>query len=131
MTSLVDALPLIEADANSALNISGEIAQSFPNPNTKDKAYIDDFEGTRNYTDLSSRRGIWTKSSAPFGEGGSKLPLTNRSDMWWYNPFDPIRITEIWPDKEVQAQDDRQDVLFLQYFPDSTAVYPESSFWVR
>jgi len=127
MTSLVDALPLIEADATSALNFSGEIAQSFPNPNTKDKAYIDDFEGTRNYTDLSSRRGIWTTSSAPYGEGGSKLPLTDRSDIWWYNPFDPIRITEIWPDKEVQAQDDRQDVLFLQYFPDSTAVFPESS----
>ena len=129
MTSLVDALPLIEADANSALNISGEIAQSFPNPNTRDKAFIDDFEGTRNYTDMSNRRGIWTRCSPPLRADGTKFPLENRADLWWYNPFDPIRITEIWPEREVQAQDDRHDVLFLQFFPDSTEVYPESS-WV-
>ncbi|UCC78725.1 MAG: cell surface protein SprA [Candidatus Zixiibacteriota bacterium] len=127
MTSLVDALPLIEADANSALNISGEVAQSFPNPNTKDKAYIDDFEGTRNYTDMSNRRGMWTSCSPPLYEDGSKLPQTYRGDLWWYNPYDPVRITEIWPEREVQAQDDRHDVLFLHYFPDSTAIYPESS----
>ena len=127
MTSLVDALPFIEADANSALNFSGEIAQSFPNPNTRDRAYIDDFEGTRNYTDMSNRRGIWTRCSPPLSEDGTKLPLTDRADSWWYNPFDPVRITEIWPEREVQAQDDRQDVLFIHYFPDSAAVSPESS----
>jgi cell surface protein SprA len=127
MTSIVDILPLVEADANSSLNISGEVAQSFPNPNTKNRAYIDDFEGTRNYTDMSNRRGIWTTCSPPIGGDGDRLPLTGRSDLWWYNPFDPIRITEIWPEREVQAQDDRQDVFFIQYFPDSTAVNPESS----
>ncbi len=127
MTSLVDVLPLIEADAKSSLNLSGEVAQSFPNPNTKDRAYIDDFEGTRNYTDLSNRRGIWTACSPPLDENGDPLPLENKTSLWWYNPFDPIRLTSIWPNRQVQTQDDRHDVLFLTFFPDTASAAPESS----
>jgi cell surface protein SprA len=41
----VDALPLIETDSKSMIEISGEVAQSFPNPNLRNDAYIDDFEG--------------------------------------------------------------------------------------
>jgi len=123
MTDMIDLLPLIEADAASALNFSGEVAQSFPNPNTKNQAYIDDFEGTRTYTDLSTRRGVWTQCSPPVD---TLYGTNSKADsLWWYNPFDPIRLTEIWPEREVRTQDDRTDVLFLNYFPGNDQSDPE------
>lgn len=127
MTTIVDALPFVEADAFSSLDISGEVAQSIPNPNTKDQAFIDDFEGTRNYMDLSSRRGIWTACSPPLDDLREKLELNYRTDLWWYNPYEPVRLEEIWPERDVRDQDDRHDVLNLQFFPDSTSEYPDSS----
>jgi cell surface protein SprA len=127
MTTMVDVLPFVEADAQSSLDISGEVAQSIPNPNTKNQAFIDDFEGTRTYTDLNNRRGVWTACSPPLNVLDEKLDLDYKTDLWWYNPFDPVRIREIWPERDVRAQDDRHDVLNLQFFPDSTADYPDSS----
>ena len=129
MTSLVDALPFVEADAQSGIDISGEIAQSFPNPNLKDVAYIDDFEGIKNYTDLSTRRSIWTRASPPLDSNRVKLPVGQRGELWWYNPFQPLRITDIWPGREegIKPQDDRIDVMVLNYFPDTSLAEPESS----
>jgi len=129
MTNLVDAMPMVEADAPSGLDISGEIAQSFPNPNVKNEAFIDDFEGTKNYTDLSTRRGIWTASSPPLDSSGLKLPLARRGRLWWYNPVQALTITSIWPARQegVKRQDDRIDVLILNYFPDMSLTTPDSS----
>lgn len=128
MTSMVDALPLIEADAPSTLDISGEVAQSFPNPNVKNQAFIDDFEGTRTYFDLSTRRGIWTACSPPVDADTVKFDRNLKASLWWYNPLQPIRIRQIWPERQdVRDQDDRQDVLFLEFFPDSLVSAPEST----
>jgi cell surface protein SprA len=129
MTDLVDALPLIEADAQSSLNISGEVAQSFPNPNVKGEAFIDDFEGVKNYTDLSTRRSIWTISSAPLDSMGTTLPLTSRGRMWWYNPNTPLAITQIWPNRRenVKQQEDRIDILVMNMEPDTSLPQPEAS----
>lgn len=127
MTSLVDALPLVETDAPSTIDISGEIAQSFPNPNTKNQAFIDDFEGSRNYTDLSSRRATWTKSSPPLDSALAPMPLARRSAIWWYNPWNTLTIRDIWPDREVKNTENRQDVLFLHFHPDTISTSPESS----
>ncbi|HBZ00894.1 MAG TPA: cell surface protein SprA [candidate division Zixibacteria bacterium] len=127
MTNLVDALPFVETDAPSSFQLSGEVAQSFPNPNTKNQAFIDDFEGARSYTDLSTRRGIWTVSSPPLDLADTKLDIYKRSALWWYNPITTMRLTDIWPDRDVKHEDDRIDVLFLNYFPDTTSAAPESS----
>ncbi len=124
ITSMVDALPLVETDAVSRIEISGEVAQSFPNPNLRNRAYIDDFEGTREYTDLVTRRGIWTQASVPSGWG-----LNNRRTCWWYNPYDSYTIKDIWPEKDVQQHENRQDVLVLEYWPDTTSGGPDTEGW--
>ncbi|MCP4580021.1 MAG: cell surface protein SprA [candidate division Zixibacteria bacterium] len=123
VTSAVDALPFIETDAPSVIEFSGEIAQSFPNPNLRNKAYIDDFEGTKEYTDMVMRRGIWTKSSPP----ANRLE-ENRRKVRWYNPYDSYTIRDIWPDKDVQQHQNRQDVLILEFPVDSTSG-PDTSAW--
>ena len=115
LTDVVDALPLVESDALSTVEISGEVAQSFPNPNLHKNAYIDDFEGTRQYTDLFTRRGIWTIASPPDGSPGDSA----RGDLIWYNPYYPYAITDIWPNKResIREQDNKTDVLILEYSP--------------
>jgi len=62
MSAMVNAIPMVETDQKSTLNISAEVAQSLPNPNTLGKAYIDDFEGSKEALNLSVMRTTWTKS---------------------------------------------------------------------
>ena len=123
ITSAVDALPLIETDAPSSIEFNGEVAQSFPNPNIKNDAYIDDFEGTKEYTDLVMRRGVWTMASPPVGKD-----LADRRTFRWYNPFEPVTLRSIWPEKSVESKDDRQDVMILEYNPDTTGG-PDTQGW--
>ncbi|MEE9553190.1 MAG: cell surface protein SprA, partial [candidate division Zixibacteria bacterium] len=127
MTTMIDILPLIETDAKSSLDISGEVAQSLPNPNTKNQAFIDDFEGTRNFTDLTSRRGIWTACSPPILFGTTKAELYNKADLWWYNPYDAVKLTDIWEERDVKPQDNRIDVLDIRFFPNMEVANPEST----
>jgi len=113
ITRMINALPLVKTDALSSLKFTGRIAQSIPNPNTKNEAFIDDFEGSLEYTDLSIRRGPWTLSSPSEGKEHHA-----RCKMWWYNPYDRVPIKEIWPNKEAERTEDRTNVLTLQFFPD-------------
>ena len=113
ITRMVNALPLVKTDAASSFRFKGQIAQSIPNPNTKNKAFIDDFEGSLEYTDLSIGRGVWTLSSPPVYKENNA-----RCKMWWYNPYDRVPIKEIWPNKEAHRTEDRTNVLSFQIFPD-------------
>lgn len=123
LTEAVDVLPLVETDSPSMIKISGEVAQSFPNPNLRKDAYIDDFEGTRQYSDLLTRRGIWTIASPPDGTAGNSV----RGGLIWYNPYYPYTITQIWPEKEeaIREQDNKTDVLILEYYPLEDTNYVE------
>ncbi len=112
LTNMLNAIPWVRTDAASSFTFRGELAQSVPNPNTEDRAFIDDFEGSLQYTDLSIRRGIWTLSGAP-----QDRELSDRSKLWWYNPYDQELISEIWPDKETERNEERTNILELQFFP--------------
>ncbi|MGH8004210.1 MAG: cell surface protein SprA, partial [Limisphaerales bacterium] len=127
VTRLLDKLPVVTAVSPSSFQLDGEIARSMPNPNTLGKAYIDDFEGSRDFTGLGIRRTTWTKSSAPPGKSQE-----SRGRLAWYVPDGKIkdprnpnpdfavqrfRVLEIFPDRSVPSTDERTDVLELRYFP--------------
>jgi hypothetical protein len=120
MTSMVNAIPLVESDKASALNIFAEVAQSLPNPNTLGEAYIDDFEGSKEALNLSVMRTAWTKSSAPLDDGNSPLPdSSGRGRLIWYNPWDRVYVREIWPKKETLSEESRIHTLNLEFTPDT------------
>ena len=85
ITKAVNALPLVSTEAASLFQVSGEIAQSRPNPNVDGAAYIDDFESAVELLSLSIVRTRWTLSSLP-------LQLDGLDDTWergtirWHNP---------------------------------------------
>jgi hypothetical protein len=74
MTDLVNKIPLIKTEEESAAKIDFEIVHSRMNPNTakENGAYLDDFERTKDGYNLSLRHQSWYPSHFPF-----KYPLTD------------------------------------------------------
>jgi hypothetical protein len=102
MTTWMDALPLIEADAPSSLNIEAEYAVVLPDPNPSNNpetgdnsgvAYVDDFESSKQEIPLSLSHGQWYLSSQPAGE-----LLGHRGRLRWKNPQQKVPAREIWPE---------------------------------
>ena len=132
VTRFLDKLPVIETDKMTSLSIEGEIAQVLPNPNSINNAatgdpngvaFIDDFEGSKRTTSPSIQRRFWKASSVPnyynedlatFSEPFSQR---NRGELFWYNPYIPVRTREIWPNQStsVQAGNETTDVLILRH----------------
>jgi len=92
-TTFANAIPFITATSESHMKISAEVAQSRPNPNVDGEVFIDDFEGSKNSYQLGIQRKIWQHTSRPVG---IDTAFSERGHVAWYNPLDPIPITEIW-----------------------------------
>ncbi|MCX6828855.1 MAG: cell surface protein SprA [candidate division Zixibacteria bacterium] len=92
LTKAANLLPLYYSEAGSSMAISGEVAQSYPNPNVDGVAYLDDFEGSRDSYSLGLMRQIWTLASKPIGLGTYNV----RAKLIWYNPYKEIATTDIW-----------------------------------
>ena len=82
MTTLVDALPLVETREKSSLAVSGEFGISIPNPNTRNEVYIDDMEGNKETRPFSLLRTQWRVGGLP--ENLVVQPAGRRA-LWWYN----------------------------------------------
>lgn len=113
LTSFVNLIPFVNrGDAESSLNISAELAQSIPNPNTRGDGFIDDFEGSKEETDLGVRRSGWVPASPPDGRAHNQ-----RGHLVWYNPVEQVDVREIFPTREVTFRDQVQHVLTMEYDP--------------
>ncbi len=123
LTRLVDMMPLLKTAAPSEVVLDAEIAQSRPNLNTKGQGYIDDFEGSERPTSIAIGRTRWVPTSQPVDE---RFDVESRSDFRWFNPFDGVLRTDIWPNQEdqLEAQNRNTDVLALELRPRPEA--PES-----
>ena len=116
LTRVVDALPLIKTATPSNIELRAEVAQGRPNLNTRGKGFIDDFEGSENPSSLRIGRTQWTPASLP---ANSAYGEENRGGLIWYNPFEGVLRTEIWPGQEdqLESQDKQTDILVLEMTP--------------
>ncbi|MFH0778397.1 MAG: hypothetical protein V2A71_07170, partial [Candidatus Eisenbacteria bacterium] len=111
MTSLVDALPLVETREKSSLSIAGEFGISVPNPNTRNEVYLDDMEGARETRPLGLLRTQWHFSGIP----ESKKPfvqLSTKRPLWWYNLHpefnaNVVRARDLYPELTTSEERDR------------------------
>jgi hypothetical protein len=85
MTSLVNLLPRVDTDAESFLNLNGEVAVSIPNPNVKGEAFVDDMEGIEDSDMIAMGRRAWYEASPPIDSLGLKLPSSAFPDFYWFN----------------------------------------------
>ena len=96
LTSMLNKIPFLHVKEPSHISFTGEFAQLIAGTagGTQDNAsYIDDFENTKNYIDVSNPK-LWTISSVPttFVESADKTGVTsgyNRALLAWYT-IDPL-----------------------------------------
>ncbi len=135
ITKMINALPIVETNAESHINIEGEFAQVFPNANTLNNtqtgdqngvAYVDDFESSKRATTLGIRYRTWSMASTP-----EKIPALGiqdvdqieadraRGHITWFNPYHQTLIKEIWPNRDVNSQTGQTtDVLGIDLWRD-------------
>ena len=65
LTTLTDKIPFIEASQKSSFSIEGELARVYPNPNPLGKAFLDDFESSKQTTSPSMLQNKWKQASPP------------------------------------------------------------------
>ncbi len=63
--SLANLLPRVNSDQQVAINFDGEVAVSVPNPNTKNVAYVEDFESVDQSVNVSMSTDGWIWASLP------------------------------------------------------------------
>jgi len=95
MTSMIDALPIVRATQPSKLDIAGEVAASFPNPNTKGDVYVDDMEGVSDTRSFSMTRESWMPASPP-----TNYDWTNTMGLWWYLKDREVLEEDLFPAAE-------------------------------
>jgi hypothetical protein len=86
--------PGLHVSMPSAVTLTGEVALSAPNPNTRGAAFLDDFEATEE-TQLATSRRLWRLGSRPesteFAE--SELPVLDATTaaqlVWQHDPTNP------------------------------------------
>ena len=96
LTAMLNKIPFLHVKEPSHISFTGEFAHLIAGTagGTQDNAsYIDDFENTKNYIDVSNPK-QWVLSSVPstFVESSDKVGVTsgyNRALLAWYN-VDPI-----------------------------------------
>jgi hypothetical protein len=88
LTHVANFLSRHNTERESTLQFSGEMALSLPNPNTKGKVYLEDFEGVDASDIISLTRTAWSWASAPFlGDG---YVMDNPADMRSFDPEDRV-----------------------------------------
>ncbi len=138
LTSLVNDLPGVSTRQASSINFDGGVGLSFPNPNTRDRLYIDDFEGAKDETSVSLNRLGWKPSSIPRDAVGNSDSdrLSRRGEVWWYTPRAAVKEGDLQPTLESAGglaeteKDDNRQVLELRVFPRGGTESERRESWV-
>jgi hypothetical protein len=130
LTDFANALPLVQTDEVSKVNVSGEVAVSIPNPNTLGEVFLDDFEGSELIDSYSVVRVLWAYGSIP-PDTGQAFSLDQGGGIRWFNAPREWGITEgtLSPNVPAEEQGLLRTVLVVDFAPDTrdgTSV--ESSF---
>ena len=89
MTSTANLFPFVKTEAPSKVGFEFELAQSRYNPNTKESAYLDNFEGSENILSMPMTIRSWTKAAPPdFDDNGKPdetLDYRHQGRLIWHS----------------------------------------------
>ncbi|KAA3635433.1 MAG: cell surface protein SprA [Calditrichaeota bacterium] len=129
-TKAIDALPLISTEAQSVMTISGEVAQSYPNPNVEGDAYVDDFEAALDNLSLGTSRVSWRHSSAPVPV---EEDFYSKGKMIWHRPVWSVPVDSVYT-RETEVGGGSMRIfrmIFRPQYVDSTYNEADSSITVE
>ncbi len=104
LTTVADALPFVETESPSNLNLQGEIAQSRPNPNVEGQAWVDDFESAVDQLSLGTSRTIWQLSSEPYQFSQNAEDDHIRGKILWHTPRNFPNVEDVYDREAAQGQ---------------------------
>jgi len=104
LNNVLNDISFIDASAPSKISFEGEFAEVYPNPNPLGQGFLDDFEASKRSVSLNLSARGWKASSAPFDSLGNLKSLEFKEQMIWYNPYNEIQTTDIWPTQETSSQ---------------------------
>lgn len=121
LTDFANLLARGRRERESTLAVSGEAAISIPDPNTKDKAYLEDFEGAAAVDVITLGRLGWYPASRPVQGVMGTFPGDGRSfdhahrvrDIRWYAPENRVLRRWLNPSLQGQERDETQQALTL------------------
>ncbi len=91
MTNFANLFPLVHTDAPSKADFEFEVAQSYYDPNTRNSAYIDNFDFSQNVSSLPLTLYSWSKASPPAYDDNGKpddtLDYRHQGDLIWHSSF--------------------------------------------
>jgi hypothetical protein len=118
LTRFINKLPLISTDVPSRLTIQGEVARSFPNPNTKGDAYLDDMEAVKLSMDIPIARTAWIYGSIPLDTNGVELDTAHLAKrIIWATPVDLVKAGDVYPQLSPEEANDKTSVMFIEVEP--------------
>ncbi len=118
VSSFLNKIPLLRADAPSSFSFSSEAAISLPDPNTRGLVYLDDFEGSTISSDIRTDGIFWSFSSVPVNK--DTVDFANKP-LIWFNPTTKIRKDSIFGTDIGDEGRDLVDYLRIVYAPDNTS----------
>ncbi|KPJ53957.1 hypothetical protein AMJ39_02455 [candidate division TA06 bacterium DG_24] len=120
-TKVADLLPLVETEEPSHLYITGEVAASFPDPNTRGEVFVDDMEGAELASGLGLARTAWSYGTIPVQKDTSTF-----GRIYWYNPKG-VKAGDIEPGLPEEDRQQERLVLALALDPrDALPIVEES-----
>ena len=95
LTHVANFISRVDSERESTVQVNGEVAMSFPNPNTQNKVYLEDFEGIDSSDVLPVSRLTWSEASLPrHGEDTAYAQNPLVADDRVFAPDD--RVTTRW-----------------------------------
>ncbi len=120
LTDAVNAIPLINTEAESKVVLSGEVAVSLPAGESK--AWLDDMEGSESSFPLGQSRAAWFYPSLP----RETMQIAPVGDFRWYNVTDRWSLSDIVPG-ETSDEASRYLSSILQFVFTPSSSNPTSS----
>lgn len=119
LTQWLDKLPLLDVRKPSTFHVEGGLGVSFPNPNTRNDLYIDDFEGVSEEVYVRMTRPSWKPCGVPLSVSGDDVGsrAARRGELWWYTPRRLVQEGDLNPTLDYQEANDYRQVLELQVWP--------------
>ncbi len=134
LTTMANMLSRHNTERESSVQLTGEVAMSLPNPNTKGQVFLEDFEGVDASDIISLSRLSWSWASAPFLD--QKAALTDDREfkaadrvenVRWFLPQERALRRHLNPELVNQERDETQPTMDMYLRSDNPAGWQSNS----
>ncbi len=137
LTRALNSLPFFDTKEQSLINIRGEWAEQFPNPNKRisdipgdnglSVAYIDDFESAQRDIPLGLSATQWTHCAPPVDSSIDSTSLSRglyrAKTQWWQYFIGRVPSSEVYPQRQTVAGHSNISPLYINFYPSIRGIY--------